>query len=459
MVENKNLGDTAVNTGIPSERPGQDTRVPRITAVSGPGAGRAVAMTRAIATVGRHPTNDLVLDDARASGVHLELRRTGDRVHVRDPGSTNGTWLGPHRILDVELAAGAELVVGDTVLRVETDDTAAPAPVSPNESFGDLVGKSTTMREIFATLDRVAKKHLSIVFQGEAGTGKEEMARALVARSSRAAAPFLVIDVTSVPEALLDAVLFGQESAAGAPPSVAAKGIFESAQGGTVFIDEVGQLSLPMQSKLLRLLERQELMRAGGHVPIKVDVRVLAATGRDLRHEIEGGRFREDLYFRLAQVRVFVPPLRDRTEDIPLLCQKLLGAIGGGAALAIEDEAAAQLAAHPWPGNVRELRNALERAAALGQGNVIRRADVAGEGFGFRGTPDERSALDLSGSFKVAKDRSVERFESAYLSALMRRCNGNVSMAAREADLARHHLRDLLKKRELYGVSWDKVDE
>ena len=453
MSEKTIRGDTAVNQALAPER---SYAVPRVVAVSGPGAGRAVAMTRALATVGRHATNDLVIEDKRVSGVHLELRRVGDRIHVRDAGSTNGTWLGPHRVTDIELAVGAELVVGDTTLRIEADDSATPAAVSPDESFGELVGASTTMREIFSTLDRVSKKTLSILFQGEAGTGKEEMARAVVAKSPRAAAPFIVVDVTSVPAALIDTVLFGQELPAqgGVAPSV-----FESANGGTVFIDEVGQLPAATQSKLLRLLERQELTRVGGHSVTKVDVRVLASTSHDLRNEIEHGRFREDLYFRLAQVRIFVPALRDRIEDIPLLCRKLLGAIAKDATLSIEDDAVAQLVAHPWPGNVRELRNALERAAALTSDDVIRRADVAGEGFGFRGTPDERSPLDVSGTFKDAKERAVERFESTYLSALMRRCNGNVSLASREADIARHHLRELLKKRELYGVSWDKHDE
>lgn len=453
MAEKRNHGDTAVNQGLVPDR---SSIVPRITAVSGPGAGRALALTRAIATVGRHATNDLVLDDARVSGVHVELRRVGDRVHVRDAGSTNGTWLGPHRMTDVELAVGAELVVGDTVLRVEADDAASPVAVSAHESFGELVGTSTAMREIFATLDRVSGKHLNLLFQGETGTGKEEMARAVVSRSTRAAAPFLVVDVTSLPAALIDTVLFGQEKTAAAE---AAAGVFGSANGGTVFIDEVGQLPAATQSKLLRILERQELTRTGGHAVIKVDVRVLAATSRDLRHEIELDRFREDLYFRLAQVRIFVPPLRDRIEDLPLLCHKVLAANGHAGSLTVEADAIEQLAAHPWPGNVRELRNALERAAALTTDNVIRRGDVAGEGFGFRGTRDERSPLDVSGTFKVAKDRALERFESAYLSALMRRCNGNVSAASRQADVARHHLRELLKKRELYGVSWEQSED
>ena len=445
-------GATQLNTtGEATRIPGG---VPRLTAVSGPGAGRSLAMQHALATAGRHATNDLVLADARVSGVHLELRRQGDRVHVRDASSTNGTWLGNHRVTEIELAPGAELTVGDTVLRFDIDGGAVPAATSPDEAFGDLVGRADSMRELFATLARIAPKNIGLLVQGETGTGKEEVARAIHARSPRATQPFIVIDATSLPETLAESLLFGHEKGAFTGANERRIGLFEAAHGGTVFLDEIGELPAPLQAKFLRVLERHEVTRVGSQLPIKVDVRVIAATHRDLRHEIDAGRFREDLYFRLAQLRVLIPPLRDRAEDIPVLCQKLLSSIVGDRMVMIESGALTHLASQPWPGNVRELRNVLSRAAALCSDDVIRRVDVAGEGFGFRGTRGERAALDVSGPFVPSKDRAIERFESAYLSALMKRCNGNLSLASREADLARHHLRDLLKKRGLYGISW-----
>ncbi|MBV9946001.1 MAG: sigma 54-dependent Fis family transcriptional regulator [Myxococcales bacterium] len=460
MSENPaQAGNTEVHTGgVPpgSIRPAPHG-APRVTAVSGPGAGRAFAMTSSIATVGRHPSNDLVLDDPRVSGLHLELRRAGERVHVRDAGSTNGTWIGPHRVCEIELAIGAELTVGGTLLRLDLDLGATAAAISQSESFGELVGRSTAMRELFATLERIAPKNLTVLVQGETGTGKEEVARAIHARSPRASAPFVVVDATALPESLAESLLFGHEKGAFTGADQRRSGLFEAANGGTVFLDEIGELPAPIQAKFLRVLERREVTRVGGTAPVKIDVRVVAATHRDLRHEIEAGRFREDLYFRLAQVRVMVPPLRHRPEDIGPICAHLLRATVSDPAHTpplVDAEALAHLEAQPWPGNVRELRNVVTRAAALASEGIIRRVDVAGEGFGFRGTPVERSALDLSGSFAEAKERAIERFESAYLAALMKRAGGNLSRASREAGVARHHLRELLKKRGLYGASW-----
>jgi DNA-binding NtrC family response regulator len=454
MPRPSDRGETEANASAETRTTGA---IPRLTAVSGPGAGRAMAMTSALATVGRHPTNDLVVSDPRVSGVHLELHRVGDRVHVRDAGSTNGTWMGPHRVSDVELASGGELTVGGTLLRLDLDEGATPATLGSAESFGNLVGRSRAMRELFATLERVAPKSLTVLVQGATGTGKEEVARAIHARSRRADKPFVVIDAAALPETLAESLLFGHEKGAFTGAERRAIGLFEAANGGTVFLDEIGELSAGSQAKFLRVLEQREVTRVGGHEPVSVDVRVIAATHRDLRHEIDAGRFREDLFFRLAQLRIMLVPLRDRPEDIPLLCQKLLSALAdeGEGPLEVEPAALTHLQAQPWPGNVRELRNVLARATALSTSKAIRRADVAGEGFGFRGTREERGVLDLSGTFATSKESAIARFESAYLAALMKRCSGNLSLASREAELARHHLRDLLKKRGLYGGALD----
>ncbi|MGH7297633.1 MAG: sigma 54-interacting transcriptional regulator, partial [Polyangiaceae bacterium] len=234
-MSEESRGGTEVNTGI---RMRTLTSIPTLAATAGPGAGRALAMSSALATVGRHSTNDLVLADPQVSGVHLELRRAGERVHIRDAGSTNGTWLGPHRVTEVELAAGGEIVVGGTTLRVGLDDRGAAAAVSPHSTFGELVGRSTEMRELFATLERVAPKSLAVLVQGETGTGKEEVARALHSRSTRAGRPFVVIDATALPQTLAESLLFGHEKGAFTGADQRRIGFFEAADGGTVFIDE-----------------------------------------------------------------------------------------------------------------------------------------------------------------------------------------------------------------------------
>ena len=400
-------------------------------------------MAQTSTTVGRHSTNDFVVDDPHVSAAHLELTREGDRVRVRDVGSTNGTWMGTTRITDVELTIGGELQIGDTLLRVDVEDAGAPqSSEKARESFGEIVGRGKPMRELFATLERIAPLDLAVLLQGETGSGKEEIARAIHAASPRADKPFVIIDATAVADEIADPMLFG------------GGGLLESADGGSVFIDGVAELSPSVQAKLHRVLERKELLRDGTSKPI--DVRVLSSSRVELRNSIERGLFREDLYFRLAQVRIVVPPLRQRREDMPIICAKLLARAGSEAM--IDVDALEMLATMPWPGNVRELNNALLRAAATAQSGVIRRDDLAGEGNGFRGTASEREPLDLSGTFGAAKERAIERFEKAYLTLLMKSCRGNLSAASRQADIARHHLRDLLKKRGLYGVSLDDKD-
>jgi DNA-binding NtrC family response regulator len=442
-------GDTEA---LPSIDAAQLDRIPKIWVVRGPSAGRAFAMTRQVATVGRHATNDLVVADPRVSGAHLELRRQGESLLVRDSQTTNGTWLGAHRITEILLAEGGELTIGDSTIRFETETSDAPAPTTTNETVGQLVGTSSAMREVFATIERVAAKDLSVLVQGETGSGKEEVARAIHGASPRAQMPFVVIDATSLPETLAESLLFGHEKGAFTGATERRIGFFEAATGGTVFIDEIGELPQPLQSKFLRVLERHEVVRVGGHTPSKVDVRVLAATNRDLRVEIDRGRFREDLYFRLAQVKITLPPLRDRREDIPLLARKLLSE--SPTPVMIDKTALDHLREQSWPGNVRELKNVLVRAAALAQDGIIRRADVVGES----AESKKGSEIDFLSTFSSAKDKAIERFETAYLEALMRRTAGNLSKASREADIARHHLRDLLKKRGLYNMSFGEPE-
>jgi DNA-binding NtrC family response regulator len=426
----------------------------RIVVVEGSNPGATLVVNRARHTVGRHPTNDLVLDDPSVSLVHLEVHRTtSDQVLVRDTGSTNGTWMGEHRITEAQLAPGAVLTVGQSKLLVECQEGVTAAATSESNRFEGLVGQSLEMRELFAVLERIALKNLSVLFEGETGTGKEEAARALHIRSRRKRGPFVVLDAATIPPTLAESMLFGHERGAFAGAETKQVGAFERASEGTILIDEIGELPLGMQSKLLRVLERREIVRLGAKEVLPVDVRVVAATHRDLRQEVEAGRFRDDLYFRIAQVRVALPPLRLRTGDIPLLARFFLDTAldPAEARVALSDEAMAELVSRPWPGNVRELRNVLMRAAALCDGGVIEKEDIGAGGFGFRDTEDEPGLPSMiTGPFSEAKSAAVARFEHMYLKALMARTRGNLSRASRESGIARNHLRDLLRKRGLY---------
>jgi DNA-binding NtrC family response regulator len=426
--------------------------VARIVVTQGESAGKTLLVTRARATVGRHQTNDLVLADPRVSATHLEIeRRPEGRLLVRDQTTTNGTWLGNHRIVEAELGPGALLRIGDTSVRIEFDDRTEPERGSEGMRFGGLIGQSPEMRELFATLERVAPTQLAVLAQGETGTGKEELARAIHQHSPRRGGPFVVLDAATVPGTLAESLLFGHERGAFTGADSRHIGTFERAHGGTLFIDEIGELPGDLQPKLLRVLESRSISRVGGNETIPVDFRLIAATHRDLRVEIETNRFREDLYFRLAEARVVLPPLRARPADIGALARHFLEELATEERpLSITAEAVTSLEQRRWPGNVRELRNVIARAAALSQDGVITEQDLAGEGFGFRGSVAERDAMDLQGTFAEAKSRAIDRFERAYLDALVRRCGGNLSKASRQADIARNHLRALLRKRGLY---------
>jgi transcriptional regulator with GAF, ATPase, and Fis domain len=401
--------------------------------------------------VGKADDNDLVLPDDTVSRHHCELVREGEAVRVRDLGSTNGTRVDGTRVGDALLSPGAVLKVGE--VEVALRPAARRSDVLPSDatSFGPALGKSLAMRSIFGVLERIAPTEATVLLQGETGTGKDVLARAVVEHSPRKSGPFVVVDCGAVSYSLIESELFGHERGAFTGAVASRQGAFELADGGTVFLDEIGELPLDVQPKLLRVLEAREFRRVGGNRPIKTDVRVVVATKRDLEREVRGGRFREDLYFRLAVVPVVVPPLRQRREDVPMLADAILdAACAGGERLRLGDRALQGLLAHDWPGNVRELRNVLERAVYMARaqgaselGDVTLPTGGGDTGGAFSFEPEK--------SYRETRARLESEFERRYVKWLLQRHGGNVSAAAREAKMDRKHLHELAKKHGIRG--------
>ena len=404
--------------------------------------------------VGKAQDNDLVLNDDTVSRHHCELTRANDGVHVRDLGSTNGTRVQGARVSEAIVQPGTVLKVGEVELALRP--AVRNVEVMPSEKtwFGAAIGRSLAMRSIFGVLERIAKTEATVLLEGETGTGKDVLARAIWTESDRAEGPFVVVDCGALSYSLLESELFGHERGAFTGAIAARQGAFELADGGTVFLDEIGELPLDVQPKLLRVLETKEFRRVGGNKTLKSNVRVIAATKRNLQREVQAGKFREDLYFRLAVVPITVPALRARRDDIPALVQHILKASGGG--LTISDETMQGLVAHDWPGNVRELRNVLERgvylARATGQAELhlvsLPGAGPAG-GDVFQFEPGK--------SYRETRAKFDAEFERRYVKWLLGRHSGNVSAAAREAKMDRKHLHDMAKKHGLRGSDADEA--
>ncbi|MFO0683149.1 MAG: sigma 54-interacting transcriptional regulator [Sandaracinus sp.] len=389
------------------------------------------------ATIGTHAGATLRLDDDAVSRFHVEIAIERGRVRVRDLGSRNGTRLDGVVVRDADAASGSVLSIGRTRLRIDVHTASKPAALSASERFGALRGRSKAMRRVFAVLERAARNDATVLLGGETGTGKEAAAESIHAASARREAPFLVVDCGALAPTLLDAELFGHEKGAFTGAVGARAGVFEAAQGGTVFLDEVGELGLDLQPKLLRVLERREVRRVGTSSYVPVDVRIVAATHRDLRAEVNARRFRADLYYRLAVLEVRMPALRERPEDLPLLVDHFLESMQptDEAALALirSPRFVAGLAEHAWPGNVRELRNYVERALAL-EGIEPTGGEKASE------APAVRADLTL----KSARELWSAPLERAYLESVLARSGGNVSAAARVAGVDRVHFYRLL---------------
>ncbi len=401
----------------------------KLEVVLGPDRGLVSTFAVSSLRIGRAGA-DFVLGDKLVSQLHAELTFGEDGYRLRDLGSTNGTYVRGVRILDAFVEPGTEISVGDTTIRFSVLGTSASLPLWGETSFEGMVGRSTPMRRLFAEVDRIAATDATVLVSGDTGTGKERVAAALHSRSPRARGPLVTLDCGSVPRALFESQLFGHEAGAFTGATRAMPGVFESASGGTLFLDEVGELPFELQSRLLRVVETHSVKRLGSSTPIDCDVRLVAASNRDLAEEVNRGAFRSDLFYRLAVVQLRVPSLRERGADLDLLIEHFYASLPPHERSPLPDEFLEWARARTWPGNVREVENAVARAALLGTWEdpvppTDAGLDVAG------------ASVDLDVPFRIAKQRVVDTFERRYLTALLEAHDNNVSAAARAAGLDR----------------------
>ena len=425
----------------------------RLAVIEGKERGRSWAIGESELRIGSDAGCDVVIDDERVSALHVSIRADGTRFQIRDLSSTNGTWYEGSRVTAVAVAAGSTLRIGTTSLRIEPDAQPLDLPPSQARRFGDLVGESLAMREVFAVLERVAASDATLLVEGETGTGKELVARAVHDASDRRRGPFVAVDCGALPEGLLESELFGHLKGAFTGAAQARTGMIVRAHGGTLFLDELGRVSPTTQARLLRVLEERRVRPLGGDNDRAVDVRVIAASRDDLDAEVAAGRFRPDLLYRLAVVRVTLPPLRTRREDLAPLVRELLRRRG------FADEAIAgpnldRLVAHGWPGNVRELRNVIDRTIALAPG-VQRFADLAVR-VDAAPAPDGGLAVRSDLPYAEAKAAVLHDLERRYLADVLARTDGNLSAASRESGIDRKHLRTLARK---HGLVPDVPDD
>jgi DNA-binding NtrC family response regulator len=438
------LRAVATTTRFGSAGPRLAIRTLRADVLSGPDSGRARTAHEEQLTLGTADANDLVLRDDTVSRFHLLLRREDDGIRVVDQRSTNGTWIGAARLGEATVAPGTVVQLGRTHVRL-TDGLEIDVELFEGEALGGVRGRSAAMRRVMAWVQRAARSDAPVLLVGESGTGKEAVARALHDLSPRASEPFVVVDCGSLAPSLIASELFGHERGAFTGADRQHVGAFEQAHGGTLFLDELGELPRELQSALLGALERRAFRRVGGRADVQVDVRLVAATNRNLRAEVNAGTFRLDLFYRLAVLMLDLPPLRERREDIPMLCAHFLAELGhrGSVESVFPAELLEELTSHPWPGNVRELRNVVQATLAIGRVPLISGLDV-------QGPKAAESAVDLGPlyglPYKVARDRAIEEFDRRYLAHALQQAGDNVSQAARDAGLDRSYFFTLLRR-------------
>ncbi len=437
---------------------------------TGPEQGKRLEVGSGRLLVGTSPACDLVLTDERVSRRHLALSIEGALLRVEDLSSTNGTFTNELRITGAYLKGGETITVGKTLLLVSA------APAVPDKTpravaFGRVLGTSSAMQRVYAMARKLAASDIPCTIEGETGTGKEQLAEAIHEMSPRAKGPFIVFDCTAVPGNLMESALFGHEKGSFTGASGARQGVFEQANNGTLFIDEIGDLDLALQPKLLRAIQRGEVQRVGGNGWIKTNVRILAATRRDLDREVQDGRFRDDLFFRLAVARIELPALRERGGDVELLARSFWASLGPSVG-PFPNEFLERYRGHPWPGNVRELLNTVVRWQALGEmGLEPREEDApdrlrASEPATATGPTAAHDPSDAPVPSMRPKDDFVARlirddvpfskarqlaaldFERRYVKSVLEKFGGNVTKAAQASGIGRRYFHMLLAKLE-----------
>ncbi|NUP09209.1 MAG: sigma 54-interacting transcriptional regulator [Polyangiaceae bacterium] len=439
-------GADAETRVIHANVPAPETRAIDLVVLTGPDAGKRVRVAGGSARIGTNRGNELCLTDRAVSRIHCEIAVRRGAVTLRDAGSTNGTFVDGRRVRDIDLTDGSVVRLGETSIRIEPAPAAASTPAQPRDRFGELVGSSAEMQRLYSMLERVAQTDSTVLVLGETGTGKEVVARSIHDGSARARAPFVTLDCGAIPESLIESELFGHVRGAFTGASTDRRGVFEEADGGTLFIDEIGELPLMMQPKLLRALEARRIRRVGANTYVPINVRVIAATHRSLYQSVNHGTFRDDLYYRLAVVELEVPPLRARIEDIPVLAAHFLEQLTGSPATP-SPEMLSTLAGRSWKGNVRELRNVIERSLSLGWDATAAslRPQPLQEGPAHASIPTH---LPL----KEARVAWVEQFETVYVRALLERSHGNVTRAAAMAGVNRRFLQRMMARLGIRGT-------
>ncbi|HWU86506.1 MAG TPA: sigma 54-interacting transcriptional regulator [Kofleriaceae bacterium] len=411
----------------------------QIDVVDGPDAGRSFRPRSRRVVIGTDPNVEVELSDPYVSRLHARVDVEATGYVLRDLGSRNGTRVAEAWVREVWLGDDVTFTVGSTKLRFRLLDEPFELALPRLDSFEDMLGRSAAMKELFAIADRVAPSDASVLLAGETGTGKELVARAIHARSRRKDRPFVVVDCAALSTTLVESELFGHERGAFTNAVSAHAGVFERADGGTVFLDELGELPADLQPKLLRCLETGEVRRLGGTRTLTVDVRVIAATHRDLASMIVENRFRADLYYRLAVVQITIPPLRERREDIALLARHFAEAARATAESADDielDRVLGELRDYSWPGNVRELRNLVERAVILSDHDLIH-----------SGTPRPLAQAIVEAAGRTPTLREVRAAaDRTYIEDLLRRADGDLDRAAQIADVHRKTLERMLRE-------------